>query len=117
MLQQKAQADLQLQQANVTYTNAQAKNTADDNIKQLAVALDRHYQEWADLKIKAAKEGTEIMSPPDFEMMLMMAKEAIGMSGNQPAAPAAEPTAQPQQQAQPSEEEIMAMMQQQGGMM
>jgi len=47
----------------------------------------------------------------------MMAKMAIDMSQANPAALAAEPTAQPQQQAQPSEEEIMAMMQQQGGMM
>jgi hypothetical protein len=113
-LQKKAAADLALQEANVTYTNAQAKNTSDDNIKQLAVAMDKHQQEWADLTIKAVKEGAQIPPAPSFEELLMMAKMAIDMSQANPAALAAEPTAQPQQQAQPSEEEMIAMMQQQG---
>jgi len=116
-MQKKAAADLALQEANVAYTNAQAKNTSDDNIKQLAVAMDKHQQEWADLAIKSVKEGAQIPPAPNFEELLMMAKMAIDMSQANPAALAAEPTAQPQQQAQPSEEEIMAMMQQQGGMM
>jgi hypothetical protein len=102
MIQKKAAADLALQEANVTYTSAQAKNTSDDNIKQLAVALDKHYQEWADLQIRATKEGAQIPPAPNFEDLLMLAKQAIDL------------TAQPmQQQAQPSEEEMMAMMQQQ----
>ena len=96
MLAKKAQADLALQEANVSYTNAQAKNTSDDNIKQLAVALDKHYQEWADLQIKATKEGAQIMPEPNFEEMLMMAKMAIEMSGK-PAASAAEPAANQEQ--------------------
>ena len=101
MIQKKAAADLALQEANVTYTSAQAKNTSDDNIKQLAVSLDKHYQEWADLQIRATKEGAQIPPAPNFEDLLMLAKQAIDMS--------AQPTQQ--QQAQPSEAEMMAMMQ------
>ena len=57
--QKKAMADSALAEANVSYTQAQTKNTEDDNAKQLAVAIDKHYQEWADLTIKATKEGAQ----------------------------------------------------------
>jgi hypothetical protein len=117
MVQKKAEADLALQEANVSYTKAQAKNTSDDNIKQLAVALDKHYQEWADLQIRAVKEGAEIMPEPNFEEMILLAKQAIDMSDA--PLPPQQPAQgmQPQGQPQPTEEELMAMMQQQGGMM
>lgn len=105
-LQRKNAADAALQEANVTFTNAQAKNTEDDNAKQLAVAIDKHFQEWADLQIKAVKEGAQLPPAPSFEEILMMAKNLL----SPPPAPVA-----PQQQ-QPTEEEMMAMMQQ-GGMM
>jgi len=64
--QRKAEADVKLQEANVGYTNAQAKNTADDNKRQMSIAIDKHYQEWADLAVKAAKEGTELPPHPTF---------------------------------------------------
>ena len=51
-----------LAEANVAFTGAQTKNTSDDNAKQLAVAIDKHFQEWADLGIKAVKEGAQL--PP-----------------------------------------------------
>jgi hypothetical protein len=96
VMQQKAQADLDLQVANVAYTNAQAKNTSDDNTKQLAVALDKHHQEWADLSIKAMKEGAEIPPAPNFEELLIKAKMAIDMTGNAPAPQAMPPAGPPQ---------------------
>jgi len=121
LVQKKAAADLALQEANVSYTNAQAKNTSDDNIKQLAVALDKHQQEWADLAIKAVKEGAQIPPAPNFEDLLLLAKQAIDMSNTpmplQQPEQGMQPQGQPQQQIQPSEEEMMAMMQQQQGMM
>ena len=70
----KMQADAALAEANVAFTGAQTKNTADDNSKQLAVAIDKHFQEWADLGIKAVKEGAEIPPRPDFQQILQMAQ-------------------------------------------
>ena len=75
--QRKREADTSLAEANVTFTNAQSKNTMDDNSKQLAVAIDRHFQEWADLTIKAVKEGAELPEHPGFDQVLMMAREVI----------------------------------------
>jgi len=73
----KAQADVQLQQANVGYTQAQAKNTTDDNSRQMAIAIDRHYQEWADMAIKAVKEGAEIPPHPDFNEVIAMTQQIM----------------------------------------
>jgi hypothetical protein len=73
----KAQADVQLQQANVGYTQAQAKNTMDDNSRQMAIAIDRHYQEWADMAIKAVKEGAEIPPHPDFNEVVAMTQQIM----------------------------------------
>lgn len=70
--QANAEAQLQLAQANVAYTQAQAKNTMDDNARQLAVAIDKHYQEWADLSVKAAKEGMQPPQHPQFEQIVQM---------------------------------------------
>ena len=76
--QAKQEADVQLAQANVTYTQAQAKNTEDDNAKQLAVAIDMHYQQWAELAIKAVKEGAEIPPHPEFNEIIKAAGQIMG---------------------------------------
>jgi hypothetical protein len=76
--QQKAASDVALQQANVGYTNAQARNTGDDNARQLAVAIDKHFQEWADINIKATKEGAEVPPHPSYDEILMMAQQILG---------------------------------------
>jgi len=76
--QQKAAAEVDLQSANVQYTIAQAKNTMDDNSRQLAVSIDKHFQEWADLNIKAVKEGTEVPQHPSYNEILMMAQQILG---------------------------------------
>jgi len=73
----KAAADSALAEANVSFTNAQTKNTKDDNAKQLAVAIDKHYQEWADLTIKATKEGAPIAEHPNYAQIIMMAKQIL----------------------------------------
>jgi hypothetical protein len=89
--------DLELSKANVDYTNAQSKNTMDDNSKQLAVSIDRHFQEWASLTIKATKEGAQLPPHPDYRDIIGMARELL------------KPTQPPQEQPvaeEPSQEMI-----------
>ena len=78
--QRKQAADAALAEANVGYTMAQSKNTSDDNAKQLAVSIDKHFQEWADLQIKAVKEGAELPPRPDYTQILMMANQLLNNS-------------------------------------
>ena len=73
----KMEADAALAEANVAFTGAQTKNTGDDNSKQLAVSIDKHFQEWADLGIKAVKEGAELPPRPDFNQILQMAQSIL----------------------------------------
>ena len=73
----KMEADAALAEANVAFTGSQTKNTMDDNAKQLAVSIDTHFQNWAELNIKAAKEGAEIPPRPDFQQILMMARSIL----------------------------------------
>ena len=89
----KMEAEASLAEANVLFTNAQSKNTGDDNAKQLAVSIDKHFQEWADLGIKAVKEGAELPPRPDFSQILQMAQ---GILNPQPE------EAQPQPQQDPN---------------
>ena len=82
-MQRKAEADIALAEANVKFTNAQSKNTFDDNAKQLAVAIDKHFQEWADINIKSVKEGAEVAPHPDYAQILQMARMLLQNSTNQ----------------------------------
>ena len=82
-IQRKAEADIALAEANVKFTNAQSKNTFDDNAKQLAVAIDKHFQEWADINIKSVKEGAEVSPHPDYAQILQMARALLQNSTNQ----------------------------------
>ena len=50
----------------------------DDNARQLAVSIDKHFQEWADLNIKAVKEGTQVPQHPSYNEILMMAQQILG---------------------------------------
>ena len=56
--------------------------TGDDNAKQLAVSIDKHFQEWAELGIKAVKEGAELPPRPDYSQIIQMAKQLLN-GGNQ----------------------------------
>jgi hypothetical protein len=75
--QRREAADADLAEANVGYTRAQAKNTMDDNARQLAVSIDRHFQEWAELTVKATKEGAELPEHPSYDQILMLARQII----------------------------------------
>ena len=79
----KMQADAALAEANVEFTGAQTKNTYDDNAKQLAVSIDKHFQEWADLQIKSVKEGAELPPRPNYEEILIMAQQLLQPKGGQ----------------------------------
>ena len=79
---QKQQLEMALAQANVSYTQAQTKNVSDDNSKQLAVSIDKSFQEWADLSIKSVKEGAELPPRPSYDQVIAMARQILeGGSG------------------------------------
>jgi len=73
-----AELDVALKEANVNFTNTQTKNALQDNTKQLMVALDKSYQEWAKLYIEAAKEGVELPERPNAGELLGIASSVIG---------------------------------------
>ena len=81
LTRRKSTAEAALSEANVAFTAAQTKNTSDDNAKQLAVAIDRHHQEWADLYIKAAKEGIDLPARPEFNEIMMIAQGVFNQLG------------------------------------
>ena len=80
MENRKAMADVALAEANVDYTHAQSQNTVDDNAKQLAVSIDKSYQEWEKLKVDAFKEGTQPPQQPDYMQVLMLARQLLDMN-------------------------------------
>lgn len=82
--QRKIEAETSLSEANVMYTGAQTKNTQDDNAKQLAVSIDKHFQEWADLQIKATKEGAELPQHPGYDQIIMLARQILASPPQQP---------------------------------
>jgi hypothetical protein len=87
--QKRVETEAMQTEANILFTKAQTKNTTDDNAKQLAVSIDKHFQEWSELKIKAEKEGVELSPRPDYSQILMMAKQLIGeVELDQPPQPA-----------------------------
>jgi len=92
----KAQAEASLSEANVAFTDAQSKNTMDDNSKQLAVSIDKHFQEWANLSFKAIESGGTIPEHPSYDKIIMMARELLNPTP---------PQEQPMQQGQPMEQE------------
>jgi hypothetical protein len=94
------QIKIMQQQATVALTNVQAKNSLQDNARQLMVALDKHHQEWAKIAIQAAKEGVEPPPKPDFKEIFMLANSVVQIDASMPIGtpqpqvdgPAAEPT-------------------------
>jgi len=75
--EQKSLIDIKQRQATLDLTNVQAKNSMQDNTKQLMVAIDKSHQEWAKLYIAAAKEGLSLPPVPTITDILKIAKEAI----------------------------------------
>lgn len=82
MENQKSATDIALAKANVEYTASQAMNTQVDNARQLATAIDKHYQEWAELSIKAVKEGAEIPPHPSFDEIIMASEQLLSRGNN-----------------------------------
>ena len=85
--QRKREADTSLAEANVRFTDAQSKNTMDDNSRQLAVSIDKHFQEWAELTVKSVKEGAELPEHPSYDQILMMARQIIMPPEQKPMPP------------------------------
>jgi hypothetical protein len=105
-LEQKGKAmEVAFKQANIDYTNVQSQNAIQDNLKQLMVAIDTSYQEWAKLAISAGKEEQQLPEQPDLQEMYMTARQLIEQTMTQPKAK----TEQDQQQ-QPDQGQLMAMM-------
>jgi len=76
---EKTQMDLA--KANVNYTNVQASNAIQDNTKQLAVAMDKHFQEWEKLRQDALKNEVEPPQMPNMDEILSKATEVISGLG------------------------------------
>jgi hypothetical protein len=74
-LTQKLAVDLQ--QANIDYTNVQAQNAIQDNLKQLMVALDKSEQEWTKLALDAGKEQQPIPSKSNIDALYAKAQALV----------------------------------------
>lgn len=95
--ERKVQADVGLAEANVAFTLSQTKNTMEDNGRALTIMLDKHHQEWADITIKAGKEGVSLPENPSIEQLLMMSKEIMDRVAQMEG---------PQEQAAPTEQQV-----------
>lgn len=73
--------DVLAKEANARLLATQADNAMQDNAKQLAVTMDKHYQEWAELALKADKEGTPRPEAPKIESLIEAAFTLIGQYG------------------------------------
>lgn len=95
------QTKMALDQANVDYTNVQSQNAIQDNLKQLVVALDKSYQEWAKLTISATKEGQSIPDQPNVQEMYATAQGLIQQTMTQPQG-----NEKPKEEEKPQQEEL-----------
>lgn len=68
---------LNLQKANIDYTNTQAQNAIQDNLKQLMVALDKSEQEWTKLALEAGKENQPMPSKSNTDALYAKAQSLI----------------------------------------
>lgn len=107
---------MSLDQANVDYTNVQSQNAIQDNLKQLVVALDKSYQEWAKLEIAATKEGQPTPTQPNVQEMYETAQSLIRQTMTPPKGNGSNgQTQQPQKEQQLTPEMLQAITEQ-GGM-
>jgi len=108
--EQVKQLNLAQQQATIDLTNIQAKNAIQDNTKQLMVALDKSYQEWAKLYIQAAKEGVELPKQPDAKELLAIANDIIqsdlGVNASRPTGGVPTPQVQGPAAAMPNQQQM-----------
>jgi len=78
--------DIMQREATIALTNIQSKNAIQDNMRQMIVAMDKHHQEWADLKYKAAKDGVDpsILVQPNIEELVKKAWMFINQDASAP---------------------------------
>ena len=77
--------DIMQREATIALTNIQSKNAMQDNARQMIIALDAHSQKWAELLIKAGKEGVDISgTKPDIEQMVQKVWSIINMDASAP---------------------------------
>jgi len=82
---EKEQTEIEQNKANVRYTNVQSDNSLQDNARQLAIAIDTHFQKWADMKAKAEKDGITLQETPGFDQIVEMSKQILtGISPERP---------------------------------
>ena len=91
----KIKTELAQAESNVRYTNIQADNAYQDNARQLAIAIDTHFQKWSDLAMKAKKDEIELPQQPDFKELIMASKNILDGLTTKPAVPAAPGPSQP----------------------
>ena len=116
MEEQTIQTKMALDQANVDYTNVQSQNAIQDNLKQLVVALDKSYQEWAKLSISAGKEGQPEPEQPNVQEMYATAQDLIQQTMTQPQGNEKPKEEEPQQEElAPTPDAIEAFLGQDGG--
>jgi hypothetical protein len=87
--------EIDLKQANIDYTNVQAKNSIQDNLKQLMVALDKSEQEWTKLALEATKENQPLPSKTSIDALYTKARTLVTDVMIEPADSAPATNAQP----------------------
>ena len=73
----KVKYEILSKEANARLLATQADNAMQDNAKQLAMAIDRHHQEWASLAIEADKNNTPRPQQPDIKSIMEQAYNVI----------------------------------------
>lgn len=73
----KVQSEVDQAAANVRYTDVQSNNAYQDNARQLAIAIDTHMQKWADLSLKAQKEGAQPPEKMPFGDLMALSKQVL----------------------------------------
>jgi hypothetical protein len=68
---------IDLQKANIDYTNVQAQNAIQDNLKQLMVALDKSEQEWSKLALEAGKEQQPMPTKTNIDVLYAKAQGLV----------------------------------------
>jgi hypothetical protein len=89
------QLALDLQKANIDYTNVQAQNAIQDNLKQLMVALDKSEQEWTKIALDAGKEQQPIPSKSNIDALYAKAQALVTNVMTTTAGTSGDPTQQP----------------------
>jgi len=77
--------DIMQREATVALTNIQSKNAIQDNMRQMVVAMDTHYQKWAEIYIKGAEKGVlDMPKPPDIEAMMKTSYQFVTQDASAP---------------------------------